>query len=379
MGRRRQLPSEVQALCLAARTTPDAAARAELAALASAPIDLERLWSLADLHEVAPLVARNVAAAGGDAVSTEWRERALRKRHVTLRANGGLASALGDVLEALDSAGVEAMPVKGLVLAEAVYGDIAARPCADLDVLVRPGDLEAARAALRGIGFQQRRAPGYKALVHPFHDPAWARGTGTAQVRLELHWALWADSERRLGTTGLWDRAIDATIADRSVRTLSVEDTLLHLAIHRTRSALRLRWVVDVAELLRLHCATLDWASFVDRAERARARTASWMVLSLAHDLLDAPVGDDVMRQLGVGRAKLEILERTCGTTALFRAATAGDVTQQPHLALRAFEEDGPDRIAGALWRSALRPVREALHDAGVVRARRVAPGSRAA
>ena len=376
---RAKLTPETRALCLAARTEVDASASTELAAFLAGGIDLERLWSLADLHEVAPLVGRSVGSVGGDVVPVSWRDRALRKRHVTLRANGRLAAALGDVLDAFEAGGVEAIPVKGLVVAETLYGDVAARPCADLDVLVRPGQLDAAREALRAIGFGQRAKPGYKALVHPFHDPAWALGSGVDQVRLELHWALWADSERRLGTTGLWDRAVGTTLAGRSVRTLSIEDTLLHLAIHRTRSALRLRWVVDVAELLRRHGTTIDWDAFLDRADRAGARTASWVVLSLANDLLDAPLPHDVTRRLDVRWPKRSIIERTCGTTAMFRPVAEGDIAQQPHLAFRAFEEDGPRRIAGALWRSTLRPLRETLHDAGIVRARRVAPGSRSA
>jgi hypothetical protein len=370
------LTAEQRALCLAARTRLSDDVRACLGRLVRAGLDWERLWELAHLHEVGPLVGANVSSVGGDLVPAAWRERALRRRHVTLRANAHLADTLGDVLDALDVADVEAMPVKGLVLAETLYGDIAARPCADLDVLVRTRDLERAREALRGIGFVQRATPGYKALVHQFHDPAWERVTGNQHVRLELHWALWADSERRLGTDGLWARATTATVAGRTVRTMAPEDVLLHLAIHRTRSALRLRWVVDVAELVQRHGATLDWAAFLGRADEAGARTASWAVLALARDLLDAPVPDTVMQQLAVSWPKRTILDRTCGTTALFRPAADGNVAQQPHLAYRAFEEDGIGRIAMLLARSAVRPIREGLHDAGVVRARRTVPGS---
>lgn len=368
------LPVEHRALCLAARSEPDGPAREELAVLLRGGPDWERLWSLAHLHEVGPLVGATVASVGGEAVPAAWRARSVLRRHVTLRANGHLAETLGDVLDALASAGIEAMPVKGLVLAESLYGDIAARPCADLDVLVRPSDLDAARKTIRGVGFRQRAKPGYKALVHRFHDPAWGRGTGADHVRLELHWALWADSERRLGTEGLWERAIDGTLAGRPIRTLSPEDTLLHLAIHRTRSALRLRWVVDVAELLRRHAASLDWAAYLDRASVAGARTASWVVLSLARDLLGAGPPDEVMRRLDVAWPKRAIVERTCGASAMFRPVTDGDVAQQPHLALRAFEEDGARWIAALLARSAVRPVREAFHDAGIIRARRTIP-----
>lgn len=364
--------TEQRVLCLGARTSLTGSARDRLAATIDAGLDWERLWDLAHLHEVVPVLGASVVAVGGDAVPDAFRQRVLKRRHVTLRANGHLVDTLLEALAGLDAAGVPAMPVKGLVIADQLYGDLAARPCADLDVLVQPADLPRAREVLRAIGFTQLAVPRYKALVHEFHDPAWGRGAGADHVRLELHWALWADSERRLGTHGLWDRSVPGTLLDHPIRMLSIEDMLLHLAIHRTRSALRLRWLVDVAELLRRHAATLDWDAYLERAGLAGARTSSWVVLTLAAALLDGPVPATVLRDLAVGWPKRALLERTCGIAALFREAPAGDVKQQPHLALRAFEEDGPGRIARVLGGSAMRPIREALHDAGIVRVRRL-------
>lgn len=366
-----RLDRDQQALCLGARTMLTDPDRDRLAARIRDGLDWDRLWGLAHLHEVGPVLGASMLAVGGDLVPDAWRGQAVRRRHVTLRANAHLADTLLEVLGGLDAGGVPAIPVKGLVVAQQLYGDIAARPCADLDVLVPTADLPRAREVLRSVGFVQRSVPRYKALVHQFHDPAWGRGSGPDHVRLELHWALWADSERRLGTAGLWDRSVPGSLLGRPIRTLSIEDTLLHLAIHRTRSALRLRWVADVAELLRRHAATLDWDAYLERAGAAGARTSSWVVLTLASELLGGPVPDTALRQLAVGRAKRIVLERTCGTEALFRGAIAGDVRQQPHLALRAFEEDGPGRIAKVLGDSAMRPIREALHDAGIVRVRR--------
>ncbi len=365
------LDPEQRALCLGARTALAPAARERLAAAVEAGLDWERLWTLAHLHEVGPLLAETFPKAAGSAVPRDWLARATKRRHVTLSTNARLGETLIAVLGGMAAAGVPAMPVKGLVIAESMYGSLAARPCADLDVLVRPEDLPSARGVLRDLGFFQRPRPGYKALVHQFHDPAWARGAGDDQVRLELHWALWADSARRLGTDGLWERSVGGTLLDVPIRTLSPEDTLLHLSIHRTRSALRLRWVVDVAESLRTYADRFDWPAYLDRARIAGARTSSWVVLTLARDLFDAPVPVEVVEALAVRGPKRRLLEQTCGRAALFRAATTGDVTQQPHLVVRAFEEDGLRRIARVLAGSALRPVREALHDAGIVRVRR--------
>lgn len=365
------LDRETQVLCLGARSTPSPAASERLRTVVAGGIDWDRLWALGHLHEVIPLLATSLPAGAGDLVPDAWRQAAIKRRHVTLRANATLADALMPILDGLRQAGIEAMPVKGLVIADRLYGDLAARPCADLDVLVRPADYAAAGAVLHDLGFRQRVEPRYKALVHKFHGPAWDRGAGSGHVRLELHWALWADSEERMGTEPMWERSVETTLLGRPVRTLSTEDTLLHLAIHRTKSALRLRWVTDVAELVRADGAALDWDAYLARARIARGRTASGVVLGLARDLLGAPVPPAVMADLAIGRPKRSILERTCGRTALFRPADEADLTQQPHWSLRAFEEDGLGRVLGSLAGSAVRPIREALHDAGIVRVHR--------
>lgn len=366
-----RLDREQRALCLGARTTIDEAARRRLAAMAGSGLDWERMWSLGHLHEVIPLLSESLPEALGGAVPAEWLERARRRKYVTLSSNARLAETLVAVLSGLEAAGVQAMPVKGLVIAEQLYGSLSLRPAADLDVLVRPDSMPAARAVLRGIGFAQREVPGFKALTHEFHDPAWGIGSGHEHIRLELHWALWADSERRLGTAGLWERSVPSTLLGHPVRVLSLEDTLLHLAIHRTRSALRLRWVVDVAELLRRRGDEIDWTTYLERTATAGARTSSWVVLTLARNLLGASVPDAVVADLRVGAPKRAILARTCGIGPLLHQPLDGDLSQQPHLTLRSFEEDGPVRIARVLGAGLIRPFREALHDAGVMRARR--------
>ncbi|MEX1171668.1 MAG: nucleotidyltransferase family protein [Chloroflexota bacterium] len=369
-GRLAGLGREEQVLCLGSRSRLDGNAGERLRAVVSAGIDWERLWSLGHVHEVIPMLARSLPPVAAPWLPAAWAARAGRRRHVTLRSNARLAEALLAILDSLDEAAVPVIPVKGLALTERLYGDLAARPSADIDILVPTHRLSDARDVLRGLGFRQRARPGYKALVHQFHDPAWGRGEGPEHVRVELHWALWADSVDRLGTDGLWDRAVGTTLLGRPILALSLEDTLLHLAIHRSRSALRLRWVMDIAELVRQERDTLDWDSYLDRAGAAGARTSSSMVLSMAADLLGAPVPEHVRSRLAVHPLKRALVERTCGPTAMFRPAATGDLRQQPHWSLRAFEEDGAGRIARSLGRTAARPLREALHDAGIWRVR---------
>lgn len=364
------LDAELQALCLGARTRLTAVETADLRRLVEAGLDWDRMWDLGHRHDVLPLLAVSLPLAAGDAVSGPWLERAIRRRHVTLLRNGRMADALGRVLDGLSAADVPAMPVKGLVIAERLYGSLASRGAADLDVLVREPDLTAARRVLVELGYRQAQELTFHALVHEFHDPPWYVGDGNESVRLELHRNLWADRFFRSDIDGLWDRSVPGMLLDRPVRLLSLEDTLIHLAIHRSRSPLRLRWNCDIAELVRSHGTELDWDAVADRADRIGARTATWVVLSMADRFLGASPPPGVLQRFRIPAAKQELLERTCGGRATFRSAPPGDIDQTPHLTLRVFEQDGAGQIARALGSSIRRSTRRILHQRGVRRVR---------
>lgn len=338
---------EQQFICLAARTQLSPQDEQRLLRLANDSLDWEVVWAQGHLHEVLPLLATTVRRlAPRLAIPQPWLVRAQRRMYATLIRNTTLADTLVEILQAFQRAGVEAIPVKGLVLAEMDYGGLGLRSLGDLDVLVRPRDLGPARSALAALGFAQGDEPGFENAHHPFHDPPYYRASNGGQVCLELHHGLWASRFFRLGADALWARSRIARIHGAEVRILSPEDTLLHLAIHRSRSALRLRFVCDIAELLRRQAHTLDWEYVIEQARAAGARTSLFFALSLAQELSGAPLPPEILSRLRVGQLKRRILEHTCGVSALFRPPAAGDLSQQPSLLLRLFEQDGLGHIA---------------------------------
>jgi hypothetical protein len=355
--------TEQHILCLAARTTLEPIAERQLIDLLRGPIDWERLWAQGHLHEVLPLLTATLRRLATQApIPTPWMEQAQRRYYATMLRNTALADELLRVLAAFQQAGVAALPVKGLVLAETLYGSLALRPLGDLDVLVRPTDLPRARAALSELGFAQAAEPGFENAYHPFHDPPYYRRAVGGPICLELHWGLWASHFFQLEPDALWQRAVPAQIHGATLSILSPEDTLLHLAIHRSRSALRLRFVCDVAELLGRHRATLDWEYLLLQAQAAGARTTMFYTLALAADLLEAPLPNGVLARLRISRLKRRLLDHTCGTAALFRPAAPDDLSQQPHLILRVFEQDGAGHILRALGASLVRTIRKYVY-----------------
>ncbi|MDQ3982881.1 MAG: nucleotidyltransferase family protein, partial [Actinomycetota bacterium] len=196
--------AEQRVLCLAARTQLDGEEERRLVELLRSGIEWERLWTEAASHEVLPLVAASLRGSR-DGIETPagWAARAQRPLYATLVRNTALVEDLTAVSSALDAAGVDCLAVKGVVLAETVYGNLALRPAADIDILVHPADLPAARSVLGSLGFHRGAEPLSEEWTHSHHDPRYLRTSARGDVCLELHWALWPSSRFR-ADAGLW-------------------------------------------------------------------------------------------------------------------------------------------------------------------------------
>jgi hypothetical protein len=70
------------------------------------------------------------------------------------RQGAFLALICARVTATLSSAGIRAAPLKGPVLAEAIYGDLGRRSCSDIDVLVAAEELRAAVGVVRALGYK---------------------------------------------------------------------------------------------------------------------------------------------------------------------------------------------------------------------------------
>jgi hypothetical protein len=174
-------------------------------------------------------------------------------------------SELSVAQEALSRAGVEYLVIKGPALAEPLHGSPALRSYVDLDLLVRPSSLSEAWAALLRAGFVPLDVnwPLLRSL-----RVTELRLRGSSGGVLDLHWSL------THGSSGMTSPRV-STLLQRARRvdfgggvggpTLSVGDTLVHVAVHAAASGgHRLIWLKDVIAALDLALATLGARALAD-------------------------------------------------------------------------------------------------------------------
>jgi hypothetical protein len=283
-------------LCLAlARGTFGPEPRAAAEALLSGALD----WALAldslRAQGVAPLACRNLAALGWRAVPPEARQALEAGQRMNALHNELLMDDLTSVLRLLHAAGVPAIPLKGPMLAEALYGDAALRSISDLDLLIPPADVDRAWPLLEAAGWQPAEAYSVALrdlgwLVESNIEYAFARRRGEFSSILELHWDIaWRWQRDGRAAADLWAAARPATIRGAACMTLGDPWQLVYLATHAARHRWQgLKWIVDIHELASR--TNLDWDEVVRIAGSLELTRVVRLSLSVCNALYGTPL-----------------------------------------------------------------------------------------
>jgi hypothetical protein len=179
-----------------------------------------------------------------------------------MRQAGAFAVTL-QTLDALRAAGMaEALPLKGVALAAVSWPDPLLRGLVDLDLLVRPEQVQAAREALVRAGYVAPEIP-WVPTRWEYHLPRLeCHGLG-----VELHWRLWPPSPLQPFTLpsaeSMIGRAVHGVLNDQELLVPSMPDQLLTMAAALAQDgfAVGLRAWADVYWLLRrMDAAELEQA-----------------------------------------------------------------------------------------------------------------------
>jgi len=254
------------------------------------PIDWEVVLRLADEHGTSPLLYQSLPGVSGmvpESVLTKLGLRYERNVHKSLF----LTRELIRILDHLDELGITSIPYKGVVLSETCYGDMALRQSGDIDLFVRKPDVLRAKAALHGLGYTTGLVIPEGALGDYITSGyEWTFDSTAGPNLLELQWALQprffaVDFEME----GLFERAVNITVAGRAMKTPSPEDLLLVLSVHAAKHVWgRLIWLCDIRQILKLE--NLNWDRVQSRSRELGIERILHTTVLLANRLLGAPL-----------------------------------------------------------------------------------------
>jgi hypothetical protein len=285
------LPEDELCLLLArAHLADDPRARA--LELLACPINWDALLWRARQHNVIPLLYRNISnedtlnvPATVQATLTEaFRANAFR--------NMFLRGELARVLRLLTEAGIRVIPLKGIALAELLYGDTAFRACSDIDILVPAGDALQARRILLEQGYMSPFTEEFF-VHHQFGTsadcPLIPQKEASAYL-LEVHWTLLQHSSRDAeAVQDLWRRALPHEFFGVPAYSLTPEWQFLYLASHvATHKWQTLRWIADIHDL----CAStsIDWPRVRAMAGQFELEFVAESTLAVCHALYATPL-----------------------------------------------------------------------------------------
>jgi hypothetical protein len=205
---------------------------------------------LADIEseELCPLVYQLLYESGQqDRTPLFFRERLESTRKEALFRNLLLKKESSQLFDRLEAAGIEAIPLKGTLFAETYFGHLGSRYTTDIDILVRPENVEAAVAIVQDLGYD-REDP-----INPdhFHRVFYKERTaGTLPSMIEIHWNLIKSSSANLNIDNLW---ADARPLEpyTYIKQLSVRHTFYTICLHGTNHNMEsAKHAVDIAHLL---------------------------------------------------------------------------------------------------------------------------------
>jgi hypothetical protein len=150
-------------------------------------------------------------------------------------------------------------------------------------------------------------------------------------------------------TPGVRERAINIDLGGQRCRVLSSEDLLLHLCIHFSfHLIMGAPSMVQLSDLLIVtQTNPVDWPKVIDRSIHTRSAPFVLAGLTLARNLLGAPVPDDVIQQLArhtPNRLRQRI--RQLSLIDVLRRTQQKPLTSIAQRIRRGFE----DRIETARW-----------------------------
>jgi hypothetical protein len=279
-------------LCLLLARQLSADVRKQAIDLLASPLRWPLVLENAKRYGITPLLYHALEALGFYDVPDPVRTELANFFKVNAIRNELLAEEMARILRLLGDAGIPAMPLKGIALAESLYEDPALRVFEDMDILVPAERMIEAFHLLVSSGYKPEFTQPFllDLLVRYGKDCLLMREDAMCTYPLELHCGLvWGGTLERDLLEKIWSEANRETIYGVPAFELSPDWEFLYLATHAARHGQdSLKWFIDLDRF----CSRgpLEWASIKQKAQRLGWEDAVRESLSASAQLLGTSV-----------------------------------------------------------------------------------------
>jgi len=262
--------------------------------LLSSPLDWSHVLERAYAHGVYPLVYSNLRELGFSGVPDAIRKELKRAYLANAMRSELLSQELARLLSQFSDARIPAIPVKGVSLAESLYGDPASRVSTDIDLFIPPARLDDAIEIIRAAGYPDVFVDSFfrKLELRYGRHYSFRRDYIGCSTVIELHWRLVQHSSQdRDAVADLWAEAQPARYFGVPAHRLSVEWEFLYLAIHAADHGWKgLKWLVDLHQLS--IASPPDWQRVKQKAKQFGVERVVRRTLIACSRLFGTPLPD---------------------------------------------------------------------------------------
>lgn len=255
-------------------------------------LDWASLLQTAGRHGVMPLLSRSLHTGSPEDVPQTILKELRHHSRTNAARNLFLTDELLKLLTLLEAHTIPALPYKGPLLTASIYGNLALRDFADLDLLVHERDYERAQHLLS--------TSGYRIMKAFENESTYVDSSG--RVAVDLHQRMTSrEFPSPLQFEPIWERRHYTVLLGTKVPTLSPEDTLLMLAVQISKDAgsrhFQLAKLCDMAALLRAY-PDLDLTGVLSQAKELGGERMVQFSLCLTHNLLGTPLPQEILSEV---------------------------------------------------------------------------------
>jgi hypothetical protein len=247
-------------------------------------IDAAKLLRHADRNGVSPMLFRNMRKLSGLPESIV--EGCRRGYYHTVSFNMRHARETLRLVEVLQGAGIGVIPLKGSIASDLIFGDAGLYPTSDIDLLVKPADLDAAREVLIRSGYALSEAKSEEDLLESSYHLIFHGATYT----VELHWDL---VMRYFAPCPdfWWENTVRVPYQGLVLTMLSSERYILYAMFRFYAHAFYpLKFLVFIEGLIEVDRGKTDWRLLADLARGCGMGRLLEFILTLLHDIHGVPM-----------------------------------------------------------------------------------------